>query len=79
MAEEVFGSQVDGSQLGGSLGSCPNVNPLSDAECAGAVSNCWSPGQGDTDCPNFGLCCFDGCANRCVDEPEGEEKGNLFN
>ena len=24
------------------------------------------------DCPNSGLCCFDGCVNRCVDEPEDE-------
>ncbi len=70
LAEDAFGSQVDGSQVGGG-GSCPNVNPLSDAECSGVVSNCWSPGQGDTDCPNFGLCCFDGCANRCVDGPQG--------
>ena len=49
-------------------GECPAVNPLTDAECAGAVSNCWSPGQLDTDCPNYGLCCFDGCANTCVDD-----------
>ena len=49
-------------------GECPAVNPLTDAECDGAVSNCWSPGQLDTDCPNFGLCCFDGCANTCVDD-----------
>ena len=49
-------------------GECPAVNPLTDAECAGAISNCWSPGQLDTDCPNFGLCCFDGCANTCVDD-----------
>ena len=31
----------------------------------GKVSTCWSPGQPDGDCPNFGLCCFDGCANTC--------------
>ena len=49
-------------------GECPVVNDLTDAECAGAVSNCWSPGQLDTDCPNYGLCCFDGCANTCVDD-----------
>ena len=41
---------------------------MTNAECTGAVSNCWSPGQNDTDCPNFGLCCFDGCANTCVDD-----------
>ena len=34
--------------------------------------NCWSAGTYDLDCPNSGLCCFDGCVNRCVDEPEEE-------
>ena len=41
----------------GDAGQCPAASPLSDAECAGAVSTCWSPGQRDTDCPNNGLCC----------------------
>ena len=65
LAEEAFGT------LGGSSdgGLCPAASPLSDAECAGVTSNCWSPGQRDTDCPNSGLCCFDGCADRCVDGP----------
>merc|ERR1712049_51501 len=54
---------------GGGGGSCPAANPLSPSECAGAMGNCWSPGQPDTDCPNFGLCCFDGCADTCVDGP----------
>jgi len=52
-----------------SLGNCPAVSPLTAGQCAGAVSSCWSPGQADTDCPNFGLCCFDGCVNTCVDGP----------
>ena len=56
------------SKINVDAGECPAANPLTDAECAGAVSNCWSPGQNDTDCPNFGLCCFDGCANTCVDD-----------
>ena len=64
-----------GGGSGGGGGQCPAANPLSDAECAGAVSNCWSPGQSDTDCPNFGLCCFDGCANTCVDGPQSEWSG----
>jgi len=45
------------------------------------VTNCWSPGVPDVDCPvpsgpngtaqEFALCCFNGCANRCVTvEPE---------
>jgi len=68
LAEDAFGSDGGNGNGGGDGGGqCPNANPLSDAECAGAVSNCWSPGQPDTDCPNYGLCCFDGCANTCVD------------
>ena len=54
-------------QILGDSGRCPAANPLGDTKCGGAMSNCWSPGQNDTDCPNFGLCCFDGCANTCVD------------
>merc|ERR1712128_51316 len=38
--------------------SCPSLSPL-------PVSSCWSPGQPDGDCPDFGLCCFDGCSNTC--------------
>ena len=84
LAEGAFGTQGGNGGGNGGSGQCPNVNPLSDAECAGVVSNCWSPGQGDTDCPNYGLCCFDGCANRCVDGPAGEilkstEKVSLLN
>ena len=40
----------------------------------GKVSTCWSPGQPDGDCPNFGLCCFDGCANTCG---EGDDAINF--
>jgi len=68
LAEGAFGSDAGASNgEGGDQGDCPAANPLTDAECGGAVSNCWSPGQPDTDCPNYGLCCFDGCANTCVD------------
>ena len=35
--------------------------------------NCWSAGTYDLDCPNSGLCCFDGCVNRCVEESKGED------
>ena len=31
-----------------------------------APSNCWSPGVPDVDCESNGLCCFNGCANRCI-------------
>ncbi len=67
LAEGAFGTDADGANGGG---QCPNAQALSDSQCQGVFSNCWSPGQSDVDCPNFGLCCFDGCANRCVDGPE---------
>ena len=75
LAEGAFGVEANAPDADGqSGGSCPVVDPLSDAECAGAVSTCWSPGQPDTDCPDFGICCFDGCANTC----EGEGKIFMF-
>lgn len=72
LAEGAFASAGGNNGNGNGGGQCPNVNPLSDAECGGTASNCWSPGQSDTDCPNFGLCCFDGCANTCVDGPTSQ-------
>merc|ERR1719431_1256800 len=45
--------------------SCPALSPLPASSCEGSVSTCWSPGQPDGDCPDFGLCCFDGCSNTC--------------
>ena len=31
------------------------------------------------DCPNNGLCCFDGCADRCLDAPsQGKPVWKLF-
>ena len=50
----------------------PPLNPLLTHECAGAISNCWSPGYHDTDCPNHGLCCFNGCANICLNDSYGK-------
>jgi len=72
-AEGAFGTSGSGAGAGGSdAGECPA--PSAGGDCAGAVSNCWSPGQRDTDCPNNGLCCFDGCADTCVDGPKPEPK-----
>ena len=44
LAENAFGNEAGGSG-GNSGGQCPNANPLSDAECEGKLSNCWSPGN----------------------------------
>lgn len=69
-AEGAFGGQGgDGGDANAGAGSCPAPS-LSGDQCVGAVSNCWSPGFTDTDCPNNGLCCFDGCADTCVDGPK---------
>ncbi len=47
-------------------GSCPPITNLPDiSSCDGMVSNCWSVGQADVDCPGNALCCFDGCRNTC--------------
>ena len=47
-------------------GSCPAVSTLTADQCVGRHSTCWSVGVPDLDCPDWGLCCFDGCANTCV-------------
>ena len=44
--EGAFGSA--GGEGGGDVGTCPAPGDVSEEECAGAVSNCWSPGQRDT-------------------------------
>jgi len=46
--------------------SCPPVTPLSFEQCTGRLSTCWSVGVPDLDCPDWGLCCFDSCANVCL-------------
>ena len=50
---------------------CPEVAvmpPMS--SCRDSVSTCWSVGEPDWDCPDSGLCCFDGCANTCLGQPQ---------
>merc|ERR1719150_652228 len=47
---------------------CPPASPLTADQCRGQFSTCWSVGVPDLDCPNWGLCCFDGCANTCLGE-----------
>ena len=45
-AEGAFGT--DGAGADADVGECPAPGNQSPEECAGAVSNCWSPGQRDT-------------------------------
>ena len=40
--------------------SCPAATPLTADQCRGRHSTCWSVGVPDLDCPDWGLCCFDG-------------------
>ena len=49
---------------------CPVIHAKGAEECAGKVSECWSPGLMDLDCDNGASpCCFDGCVNVCSDGP----------
>ena len=49
---------------------CPDVSAIPPvSSCSSTVSNCWSVGEPDWDCPDNGLCCFDGCANTCLPAP----------
>jgi len=59
------------------LGSCPLVDQKTEEECSNSTANCWSRGVPDVDCPDFGLCCFDGCVNTCKLDPEPEEEYDL--
>jgi len=52
---------------------CPAVEQRTEAECSNATANCWSRGVPDVDCPEYGLCCFDGCVNTCYEEEEDLE------
>jgi len=57
--------QETGARLGGSS-QCPPVEDKLAGECSNATANCWSRGVADVDCPDFGLCCYDGCVNTCL-------------
>ena len=52
---------------------CPDVTQRPGTECSNATANCWSRGVPDVDCPDYGLCCFDGCVNTCYEEEEDLE------
>jgi len=54
--------------------TCPVVESKTEEECSGAVATCWSRGVPDVDCPDFGLCCFDGCVNTCKIHDETDEE-----
>jgi len=46
--------------------SCPQINSFPPtSSCAGKTSACFNVGKRDADCGG-GVCCFDGCANLCM-------------
>lgn len=45
--------------------SCPVVFLKDGCSSQEQHSVCWSPGEPDVDCPNNGICCFNGCSNQC--------------
>lgn len=52
---------------------CPVIHALEASQCEGQPhSDCWSPGMTDVDCEGFGLCCFNGCFNRCLKDDRCE-------
>merc|ERR1711923_348318 len=55
-------------------GTCPQVEQKTEEECSNSTANCWSRGVPDVDCPDFGLCCFDGCVNTCKIHDETDEE-----
>ena len=56
---------------------CTFATPKPANSCLDKKANCWSAGVLDLDCPNSGLCCFDGCVNTCVDmKNEAHIQGN---
>jgi len=57
---------------------CPPPS-LESCDPATSIANCWSPGSEDVDCAENGLCCYNGCANVCLEDampncPKGENK-----
>ena len=59
----------DPSQYGSDKCAASKKRYRRQSDCKNSKTpNCWSAGTYDLDCPNSGLCCFDGCVNRCVDE-----------
>ena len=44
---------------------CSRMEPKNETECKNATETCQIAGIKDENCPNNGLCCFNGCVNAC--------------
>jgi len=64
-------------RLASSSQSCPPVEDKLPGQCSNATANCWSRGVADVDCPNFGLCCYDGCVNTCLADSDQDIEYDL--
>ena len=51
---------------------CPRI--MARSSCSDTSPTCWNGGQRDKDCPNNGLCCFDGCRNMCFNLVHQDEE-----
>ena len=75
----ISGNVVFTLTLSSDSSQCPDISAMPPvSSCSSAVSNCWSVGEPDWDCPDNGLCCFDGCANTCLgssNPPSEQEAG----
>jgi len=63
-------SEVARLQAADQAGSCPVVEDKPASQCTNATANCWSRGVADVDCPDYGLCCYDGCVNTCLTDTQ---------
>jgi len=61
--------QEAGARGAGSA-QCPPVEDKLAGQCSNATANCWSRGVADVDCPDYGLCCYDGCVNTCLSDTQ---------
>ena len=55
-----------GSPSPSSSSQCTPMVPKPAAMCVGATDSCSSLGLQDHQCPDFGVCCFNGCVNACM-------------
>jgi len=62
------------SQVSQQASQCPPVEDKLPGQCSNATANCWSRGVADVDCPDFGLCCYDGCVNTCLSDTLQQEE-----
>ena len=66
--------EVSSNSVSLSLSQCPEVEAKPSQMCVNKTSSCWSQGQPDVDCPDFGLCCYDGCVASCLRSPPAPQE-----